>query len=200
MSITIRHKYTNDEIKFLKLITPGKSTYEITELFNKEFNLNLKRSQIRGQIKNKGFKTGIDMTYKKGNIPYLINTKGIAKPNKTSFKKGQTPHNKLEIGTEITTSDGYLQIKVGNPNHWIRSHRYIYMLAHGDIPKGTKIVFLDRDKKNVSLENLQAVTSQELSILNTNKLLKHNIDLSKTGVLTAKLIAATHNKIREAKS
>lgn len=200
MSITIRHKYTDEEIQFLKLITPGKSTYEITELFNKKFNLNLKRSQIRGQIKNKGFKTGIDMTYKKGNTPFLKGTKGIAKPNKTSFKKGRTPHNKLEIGTETTTSDGYLQIKIGEPNHWIRSHRYIYMQAHGDIPKGTKIVFLDQDKTNVSLENLRAVSSQELSILNTNKLLKHDKNLSATGVLTAKLIAATHNKLKEAKS
>lgn len=200
MTKTIRHTYSDEEIEYLKKVTPGKSTYEITELFNTHFNLNLKRSQIKSVIKNRGYKTGLDMTFKKGNVPYNKGTIGLAKPNKTSFKRGHKTHNKLPVGTEVMKGDGYLWIKIGNPNYWLQTHRLEYMRHHGEIPEGVKIVFLNQDRTNVDIKNLIAVTSQELQILNKRRLLTEDINLSNVGVNTAKLIAATHRKINRGKS
>lgn len=196
----MRHSYTAEEMEYLKLITPGKTTFEITKLFNSKFNVSLSRSQIRGQIKNKGICSGIDARFKPGNTPYYKGTKGLAKSNNGSFKKGHQPHNQLPVGKEVKTIDGYYKIKVADPNVWIFSHRYIYMQHYGDIPKDTKIIFLDKDKENLLIDNLSIVTSQELQIINRQGLLTNESTLSETGVLTAKLIAVTHNRVKEVSS
>lgn len=191
---------TREQLLFVQKNVKGLLASELTGLFNAEFGTKLTIKQMQAIKKNHHYTSGTCTTFKKGNIPYYKGSIGLAKPNKTSFKKGTKPHNQLPVGDEIVSTSGYLKIKIGDPNHWMFSHRYVYMQAHGDIEKGLKVIFLDQDKYNLKIDNLRCVTSQELHIMNRRQLLFHDKDLSETGVLTAKLIAVTHNIVKEAQS
>jgi hypothetical protein len=195
-STTTKHKYINEEIEFLRLVTPGKDSYEVTKLFNNKFGTNLTRSQIIGAQKNRGITSGINREFTKGHTSWNKGTVGICKPNKTSFKKGNTPHSKLPIGTEVYTTDGYLKIKVGNPNHWLYSHKYVYMKHQGDIPKDFKVLILDQNKANLDINNLMLISKAENLILNKRKLLTNDTELSRTAVIAARLLNKTHKKSR----
>lgn len=80
----------------------------------------------------------------------------------------------------------------------MEKHRYIFETNNGKIPKGSKIVFADGNKKNFELENLILVTDSEALIMNNNKLIYENRELTKTGVLIAKIIDKT-NKLKKQK-
>jgi len=69
---------------------------------------------------NKGlprtWKSGGDFV--KGHEPWNKNTKGIMKPNKTSFKKGQTAHNKgLLLSEECPAVHYWIKQKLGQPRY-----------------------------------------------------------------------------------
>ena len=73
-----------------------------------------------------------------------------------------------EIGEERITA-GYTYIKIAknkiNKNftteqireNWVQKHRWIYENAHGEIPKGSLVVFLDSDQSNFNIENLYCI-------------------------------------------
>jgi hypothetical protein len=111
------------------------------------------------------------------------------------FQKGNVTWNKREVGEErIESKDGYVQIKVAEPNKWQLKHRYLYEQAHGKIPKGYNVIFADGDKYNFELDNLILVSNAELAIANYNHLLKKDKELTKTGILIAKVIDTANKK------
>lgn len=55
------------------------------------------------------------------------------------------------------------------------------------LSKDQIVIFLDGNKENFDPDNLAVVTRKELMILNHEKMLTADKDLSKTGVLVAKL-------------
>ena len=61
----------------------------------------------------------------------------------TTFKKGNRPHNYRPVGSERITVDGFVEIKVADPNKWDLKSRVIYQEKYGKIPKGYKIIYLD---------------------------------------------------------
>jgi len=101
----------------------------------------------------------------------------------------------LPVGSE-RESKGYIVVKVAEPNVWIEKHRYIYKSMYGNIPTGHKVIFADGNKRNFDLDNLILVTDSEALIMNTNKLIYENAELTKTGALIAKVIDRT-NKIKK---
>lgn len=80
----------------------------------------------------------------------------------TMFKKGHVTHNKQPVGTERLTKDGWLEVKVSDPGTWKAKHRIVWEDAHGEIPKGYKVVFKNGDKKDIRLENLELISHAEL--------------------------------------
>ena len=107
---------------------------------------------------------------------------------KTSFKKGNIPSNHREVGEE-RTKDGYIEIKVAEPNKWELKHRVIYKKHFGEIPKGYNIMFADKNKRNFNIDNLILVSKGEDLIMNNNKLISSNQELTKSGLLIAKVIS-----------
>ena len=108
--------------------------------------------------------------------------------NKTSFKKGTIPPNQVPIGTESITKGGYIKVKVGEPNKWKLKQRYIYEQHCGEIPKDCNVIFADKNIRNFDINNLILVSKAEMLILNNNKLIFEDKELTKVGVNIAKVI------------
>lgn len=92
----------------------------------------------------------------------------------TQFKKGQWPLNKdpdfYVIGALRVNSDGYIDMRISfapGACGWRGLHRILWQDAHGPIPRGHCLVFKDRDKLNVELENLELITFAENMRRNT---------------------------------
>ena len=169
-----RHKWTDEQAKYLKEIAPGRPRKEITRLFNERFNLNLSFEKVRDYMNNNGIKNNLDTKFKKGITSKDQKIKDLNKP----------------IGVEITWCNGYKRIKLGK-NKWVYKHRYIWEQHFGEIPAGHSIIFLDKNKENFDINNLAMVNRKELLFINDNNFLKENSELSQAGVTLAKLLIKT---------
>jgi len=195
MSKTVRHYYTDEEKEFIKNNIKGRRTKELTKIFNEKFQTNLKRSQIRSYIKNHGLTSGVNMQFKKGNEPWSKGRTDLTGHKATQFKKGNRPKNAKPVGTEIITEDGYIKVKVREPNIWAFKHIMIYEENEGEIPKGKVVIFADQDKSNININNLILVDRRELLIMNKKGLIYENKDLTEAGLNIAKV----YSKINELK-
>ncbi|NRO27733.1 HNH endonuclease [Lactobacillus helveticus] len=115
----------------------------------------------------------------------------------TRFKKGLIPPNYQPVGTVVVHSDGYRFIKLAE-HKWQLYQRYIWEKAnHEQLKKNQVVLFLDGNRNNYAPDNLMAISRKELLIINHEKLLtKNDGELSKTGVLIAKLKLKTKEKIK----
>lgn len=91
-----------------------------------------------------------------------------AKCAPTMFKKGHIPGNHREVGSERVNKDGYVEIKVAEPNKWKAKHRVIWEAANGPVKKGYNVQFKDGNPKNITLENLYLISrAQQLKEQNS---------------------------------
>lgn len=195
-------KYTNEICEYLKKNHKNKSIIELSSEINKIFNMNTTPENIQNLksriTKRDGFvfyPARNDGCLKKGNIPWNKNTKGLTKRNITSFKKGNIPLNHRKVGEERISMDGYIEVKVSEPNKWELKHRILYKKYNGNIPDGHVIIFADGNKLNFDKNNLIAISRSENLILNGKSLRFNNQELTKSGILIAKVV----DKINERK-
>ena len=83
----------------------------------------------------------------------------------------------VPIGSEyVDVKNGYTYVKVNDlyipgkrtfPLNWVLKQRYVYEQAHGPIPKGYIVIFLDGDITNFELSNLALCTNKEKLHLQT---------------------------------
>ncbi len=59
------------------------------------------------------------------------------------------------------------------------------------------VIFADGNKKNFNIENLILVSRKELAVLNKNKLLRDNAELTNIGIAIAKIKIAIADKKRK---
>jgi hypothetical protein len=201
----VAKKYTPEIIEFIKENYQGKDNIELANLLNKKFKINTDANKIcdlKANLKRRydiDLRTGINKgCFKKGDIPvnkgktwdeYMPKESQI-KCLKSSFKKGNIPYNYREIGTERVNKNGYIEVKIQDGalnNNWEFKHRYIYEQHYGKIPKGYKVIFLDGNINNFSIDNLKAVSSHEELIMNEHKLRYSNKELTNIGHLIAKI-------------
>lgn len=156
--------FNKEHKEWIRENAPGIRNEKLTEMFNKQFNMNVTVGQIK-KVKNFN------------NI-----SSGLRSCN-------------LPVGSE-RVNKGYTLLKVAEPNVWIEKHRYIYEKIHGKIPNGYKVIFADKNKNNFSPENLILVSDSEALIMNKNKLIYEDPNLTNTGSIIAKLIDSTNKKIK----
>lgn len=191
------HIWSEEEKTYLKEIVFGRSWEEIQELMNNKFEYQFEVTQIASAIKRYKLSTGRTGRFEKGNISFNKGKKGLVGANRTSFKKGDIPTNKKPIGSERIDVSGYIKIKVAEPNVYKLKHRVVYEQYHNVKLKSTDIIiFLDKDKRNLDINNLQKITQKQLFQLNINDLIKDSPDLTKAGINIADLII----KINEIKT
>ncbi|ACD22469.1 HNH endonuclease [Clostridium botulinum] len=193
----VLHIWNDEEKEYLKKITSGHHYAEIQKMINKKFDLNLTINQIKGAISRYKLNTGFTGHLPKGNIPHNKGMKGIyAKGSeKTWFKKGQIPFNHKSVGSERITKDGYIEIKIAESNKWRLKHQLVWEKYNGLIPQKHVVIFADGDKRNFDIKNLILISRSKLLIMNKNKLIYNNAELTKTGIV----IASIQEKIRERK-
>lgn len=116
----------------------------------------------------RGDNIGAACRFQKGHVPANKGVKGISYPGMeaTQFKKGQHPYTWKPIGTERLSKEGYLQRKVTDtgypPRDWVGVHILLWREHHGEIPAGHKVVFKDRNKQNIIIENLELLSNAEM--------------------------------------
>ena len=185
----VKHRWTKEEKEYLSEITPGRHYKEIHKMMNDKFKYQFTYRQVKSAIIRYNLKTGFNGRFEKGHVPAIKGTKGIIKPNKTSFKKGHVNWAKKPIGSERVSVDGYTEIKVADHGKWRLKHRVMYEKYHNVVlnPKQL-VIFADGDKSNMSKENLLLVDNNQLLILNQNGLINENRELTKTGLNIANII------------
>jgi hypothetical protein len=178
------HKYTPDEIQFLKDNIKGRGRKEITELFNRHFGLSIKVEQINHLAIKHKLKSGLTRRHYN---------------HKTRFKPGHKTNCK-PIGSE-RMNRGFIQVKVSNTNDyrkdWKFKHRVIWEKAYGEIPKDHKIIFADGNKLNLSLDNLLLISNKEHIVMNSQNLTSNDLELTKIGHNIAKLSLLISKRKRE---
>lgn len=193
-------KYEKEHIDFIKA-HQGASVREMTELFTKHFNISVSINQMKGVMYRNNISSGKTGRFEKGHKPHnkgqKMSKEQYEKCKPTMFKKGHIPKNHREIGSERITKDGYIEVKIEDPDVWGLKHRLIYEEHYGEIPAGYSVIFGDGDKLNCNIDNLILVSRSELLIMNRNKLIKNDSVLTKVGVNIAKLLDTMNKKKRE---
>ena len=193
-------KWTDEVIQFMIENYKGKDNIELSELLNKKFNLNTTADRVSNVKANLKRRKGIDLRtginrgcIKKGNVPYnkgkKMSKEQYNKCKNTMFKKGNVPANHRPIGSERITVDGFVEIKVAEPNRWKAKARVIYEKKFGKIPKDYVIIYLDGNKQNLQSNNLKAISRKENLIMNQNKLRYNNRETTETALTLAKLMS-----------
>ena len=197
----IRHKYTKEQDEFLINNVKGITLKELVTRFNREFNLNLSMSAISNRKVKLKISSGIvggqfqkgHNTWNKGKTwNEYMSKEGQLNSRKTTFKKGNVPHNHRLVGSERITVDGYIEVKVAEPNKWKLKQRFIYEEATGEkLTKNDIVIFLDGDRQNFDINNLVRMTRAELVRYNQDHLYGKEVEINETAVLVAKLKAKT---------
>lgn len=194
------HRYSEEQKEFIITNNYGKYSKELAEMFNQHFNTNITAKEIAYFRRNNKLNSGLTGQFKKGNVPHnkdkkqveYMSQESIERTKETRFKKGNKPKNYRPVGSERITKDGYIEVKVADPNKWETKNKIIYKQYFGDIPEGHKIIYADGNKLNNDINNLILVSDNEELIMNRYRLRTENIELTKTGYLIAKVIDKTN--------
>lgn len=138
----------------------------LTDAFNHKFKTERSREAINGFRKRLRLRVGRSGKFSKGNVPFNKGKKGLISGNSSSFQKGHKPHNHQQIGAEALTKDGYIKVKIAEPNKWELKHRLVWEGHNGPVPQDHVIKFIDDDKQNCDIDNLMIITMKEHAIIN----------------------------------
>ncbi len=195
-------KYTDEMKQFILDNYKGRYNQELADLFNQKFNTNITSRTIKSYKANNNLNSGLTGKFIKGQTPH---NKGKKMPKEvyekvkhTMFAKGNVPPNHRPVGSERISKDGYIEVKVAEPNKWRLKQRVVYEEAKGKIPEGCTIIFLDGNKRNFDIDNLRCITRSELLYLNCNGLNNSN-EITETGILMARLDRTKNKKKQELK-
>lgn len=136
----------------------------LPQVYNKArkmgLNAPMERIRMAGKIGMQHPKS-IATRFSKGNIPpnkgKKVSPEVYEKMSVTMFKKGHTPVNHREVGSERINVDGYIEIKVAEPNRWKLKHRIIWEQVNGEIPKGYNVQFKNHNPQDCRIENLYLI-------------------------------------------
>jgi hypothetical protein len=191
-----------EKVKFLIEYIPGHQESEIRSTFQERFGITLTEAQI-GNFKHKyGVKSGTHGgRFEKGQ-PALNKGKKMTpeqykRCSGTMFRKGHSPQNHREVGSERINVDGYIEIKVEEPNKWRLKQRVMYEKYHNvKLTRNEAIVFLDGNKLNLAEDNLFCLTRAELVRYNQNKLRGEDSETGLGAALLAKLSTRLRRSIK----
>jgi hypothetical protein len=177
------HRYTPEQIQFLRENLPGRGCEEVREMFNRHFGLSLTKGEMHGICCNHRLHNGLQ--FQKGR-----SRKGIPK-----YKPGKFYPKRRPIGAD-RIENGLIKTKIAD-SKWEYKQRLIWEASNGPVPQGHVIIFADGNKSNFSPDNLLLVSRKELAVMNKCKLCFPDKDLTKAGKTIADLIMLVADRERE---
>ncbi|HBM3184926.1 TPA: HNH endonuclease [Klebsiella oxytoca] len=139
---------------------------KLTIAFNHRFGTTRTNESLNGLRKRLGLNTGRRGCFLPGSVPPNKGTKGKMKANAGCFRKGHRPANMACIGDEALTKDGYIKVKVAEPNIWQLKHRLIWEQHYGAIPQNGVVKFIDDNRLNCDINNLMLISTAENGVIN----------------------------------
>lgn len=190
------------EVKsFIQVHYCGTPFVELVRLVQERFGELAAYKQIRAYVHNNKLWNGLDGRIQPGHVPFNKGKKAPGTGHKpTQFKKGNRPANYMPVGSERINTDGYVDVKIADPNKWVQVHLLIWEAVNGPIPVGHVVIFADANKLNTRPDNLVLVSRGQLARLNQNHLIKDDANLTKSGIVVANLISKIAEKKKVFKS
>lgn len=187
-----RHRYTQEERLFFQDYIIGHTYKEIQREFIERFGWDIAIGQIKGYMANHKINSGTKGHFPKGHIPENKGKKGVcaAGCEKSWFQKGHVPANHRLVGSERITKDGYVEVKVEEPNRWRLKHRVVWESVHGPIPKGKCIIFLNGNKTDVGIGNLMLIKRGTNARMNQSGLRFADKESTRVAVGVGELLSA----------
>lgn len=187
-----RHIYTPEEREFFKEYIPGHTYGEIRAEFIARFGWGITAGQIKGYMGKHKMNNGLTGRFPKGHVPANKGKKGecAAGSEKGWFKKGSIPANKRPVGSERVSKDGYIEVKVAEPNKWRLKHRIAWEAENGKIPEGKCVLFLNGEKTDVRLCNLVLADRRVHVRMIQAGLRFENADITRAAVNLGELLSA----------
>ena len=174
----VKRKWTKEEINILLRDYQDPNIFSadiakrldrtLSQVYNKAEKMGLKapleRSRLAGKL-GTNHPNAVEHRFKKGSVPpnkgKKMSPEVYEKVKKTMFKKGNSPVNHREVGSERINVDGYIEIKVAEPNRWKLKHRIIWEQVNGEIPKGYNVQFKNHNTQDCRIENLYIISHAE---------------------------------------
>ena len=166
--------FTIEELEFIEKYTKEYTVKETTKLLNETFGSNRTFNSVSSAMCRYNIKAGSDGRFKKGSVPFN--------------------HRPL-YSERIDVKDGYILIKVAEPNVWKLKHRWIYENHHKiKLTSDDVIIFKDGDKTNIHIDNLLRISRTENLKMNKDDLRSIHPEVTEVGVKLAKLLVKIDEK------
>lgn len=183
-----RRFWTADEDAKIRALYPDMPTVKVAAAIGRTLSSTYQRAKTLRIAKSAAYlaspaagrtngRQGMGTRFKKGHAPANKGVRGRrgwapGRMKEGQFKKGERRGVAAKpIGTERVSRDGYLERKVNNDlplqRRWRAVHLLVWESANGPLPKGHAIAFINGNKADIRLENLQLVTRAELMRRNT---------------------------------
>lgn len=167
-----RNKYTKEFEEFVRNNVSKYKKEEFRLLLQDRYNIQLSIDALRRYLNKHHIKDKY-IDYKKSNVR----------------DRGKCP-----IGAEQITKDGVF-IKVEQPDKWRRKSRVMYEKYHNcELSADDYIIFLNQNKNDFSKDNLIKSSRREIAYLHNCKTFSTNPELTKLGILSAKLMIKAKEK------
>ena len=172
----MRGKWTQEEIDTLTRLYPNHYAREIADILGRGISsIHCKASSLGlesslEKIQRPGYETSkspasIATRFQKGSVPLnkgkKVSPEVYSKIQPTMFKKGHSPVNHREVGSERINVYGYIEIKVAEPNRWRLKHQVMWEQVNGTIPRGYNVQFKNHNPLDCRIENLYMISKSE---------------------------------------
>lgn len=205
--------WSQKNINLLLELYPNTNNKEIAAIMkisyssvvNKAYYMRLKKSKEylsslpTEQLKIKGakfhFKIGASPVNKGKKWKDFMSKEGMRNSRKTTFKKGNVPHNtKKDNEISIRKDKGgriykFIRIKSGK---WIPLHVHNWQKQYGSIPKGKIVVFKNKNTDDCSVDKLELITKEEN--MRRNTIQRYPEEIKSTIKLISKLKKTIYGK------
>lgn len=139
----VYREYTEEQKEFLKAYYPEHGAVETAATFNELFDDNRTAHSITSICSRMGVKL-------------------TAACNSRLLSKNVSHHSKYSLGHVVcqTYPDGQVVYRMKTEKGWQVAGKVVWENAYGSIPDGYKLIYLDGDNSNFSLDNLYLATNK----------------------------------------
>ncbi|WP_159635098.1 HNH endonuclease signature motif containing protein [Erysipelothrix anatis] len=200
-----KNKYTEEHIQFVKDNAHGISTKKMAEMFSEKFGIEMTTNKMKSLKGNHKISSGITGYFEKGHCTHnkgkkwseYMTEESQINSKKTTFRKGSIPPNRRELGDERIV-DGYHYRKVadnrGN-NNWKLIHHIIWESQNGPIPNGCVVIFLNSDKSDLRIENLQLISRSTAAMMTVRDYFTDQSELTSIAAVASELEVEINKKM-----